>query len=78
MALITKKPKAHGNADGLFHLPVKEPSVIEIEPTEIVNLFQLEYALVTCSIIEQGTKKSPTLAHVYGSHPERLERYRQS
>lgn len=46
-------------------LPLKEPSAVETKSTEVVNVFKLKHAPLTCSMIVQETMKDPTLAHAY-------------
>lgn len=52
---------------------MEESPVVETESTETSNLFELEYATVTCSMIGQEIKKTPHNSPAVQSHPERLQ-----
>eukprot|EP00079_Xenopus_tropicalis_P035744 XP_017949515.1 PREDICTED: uncharacterized protein K02A2.6-like [Xenopus tropicalis] len=59
-----KRTAAHANADGLSRLPLPGQETSE-ENAEYVNVHQIDCLPLTCKMIENETKRDPTLACVY-------------
>ncbi|XP_018123180.2 uncharacterized protein K02A2.6-like [Xenopus laevis] len=59
-----KRTATQANADGLSRLPLPDQDSSE-ENSEYVNIHQIDCLPLTCKMIENETKRDPTLACVY-------------